>query len=205
MLWPDDHGRMWRVEIDTVANAACGVPYLQDANPPIPIPLKYVNCGKFGKVQLEYKAWKRDVLEREANIKDEIIVQARAMYAEKAQDAIDNPPPALMRQIGVRPIPLEFIMAMEAGQSPWVLGVRRADGSLHPRPTWVTDELWTRYLDTRKTVYSDTDNALPTAELGEFADAPLVPAAPVERSPFADDPSPPETARASKARAKAGV
>ena len=202
MAWPDQHGRMWRVEIDTVPMAPVGIPYLENASPPIPIPNKYLNLGQFGKVIIEYGAWKRDILAREEEITQAIMVQARDMYGDKAQSAIDEPPPAILRIVGPRPIPIEFVMAMEAGRSPWVLGLRRADGSYHPKPSWVTPDLEERLKATQRRFAGGVNDTLPVAGLGQFADDPAedVAAPEVVDTPFVDEPAAPVTPSRKKQR-----
>lgn len=201
MQWLDQHGRAWQVEVDTVGMSAVGIPYLQSAIPPIDIPLKYVNAGQFGKITIEYAAWKRDILAREEEITAGIAHHAQNLYGERASEAIERPTPAILRIVGPRPIPIEFVMAMEAGRSPWVLGLRREDGSLYPKPAWVTEELEERLKASRRRFLGGTNDALPVAGLDEFADdpAPAVEAA-EEDTPFADDPLPPVAAKRPRGR-----
>lgn len=205
MQWPDQHGRMWQVEIDTVPMAAVGVPYLLSASPPIPVPSKYINLGKFGKVTIEYGAWKRDILAREEEITQSIMVHARDMYGEKAQEAIDKPTAAILRIVGPRPIPVEFVMAMEAGRSPWVLGLRQANGDYYPKPAWVTPELEERLKATQRRLSGGAHDGLPVAGLLDFTDEPLdvAPVVVEEDTPFADAPLPPSPSRKGRTKVAA--
>lgn len=174
-IWTDQHGREWHCEIDISSQKPVSIPTPTNGfRQPIPTPEKYIkpHPKNFGRFVIDYPQWKMDILERDSEYTRSMIGLAEAMFGEKAPDALKAPPPSLMNKLGSRPLPVEFVMAMEAGNK-WALGLRKPDGSLYPKPAWVTEELERRWRAATRTVWGAGDafgEGLPVAAKGQFYD-----------------------------------
>ena len=196
----DQHGREYSAEIDTEALAPVGPIMPRNFKQPVPTPTKYLdpNPNRMNEVRVNYAAWKRDIAAGEYARTLKMRKLAEEMYGSQFGKAMQDPPPELLAKVGPGPLPMEFVLAMESGQSKWALGFRKPDGSYYPKPSWVTPDLETRMLNALRQVWSYDESfagALPTAEPGQFADDDEVEAdeAPVAVAAFADEPDEPVT------------
>lgn len=174
-LWTDQHGREWHCEIDISSQRPVSIPTPTGGfKPPIATPEKYLkpHPKSFGRFVIDYAQWKMDLMERESERTRTLIGLAEAMFGEKAPSALEAPPPSLLNKVGAGPLPIEFVMAMEAGNK-WALGLRRTDGTLYPQPSWVTADLLRRWKAATRTVWSQNDaygEGIPTATKNQFYD-----------------------------------
>ena len=171
----DQHGREYSAEIDTDALAPVGPIMPRNFKQPVPTPSKYIKPipGRLNEIKIDYEAWKRDVAAGEYVRTLKMRKLAEDMYGSQFGNAMKDPPPELLAKVGPGPIPIEFVLAMESGQSKWALGLRKADGSYYPKPKWVTPELEDRLLASLKQVWSGEEaflGGLPSANPGQFVD-----------------------------------
>lgn len=173
----DQHGREYAVEMDIRTMGTVGPITPRNFRQPIPTPAKYLAPvkGQLGRVHIDYDTWKRDILLSEGSRATKLRTLAEKMYGNAFAQVLKDPPGELLYKLGAGPVPIEFIMAMESGQSPWALGLRRPNGQPYPKPKWVTPDLEARMNAALHTVWSGFDGAdsLPVAEAGQFADDPV--------------------------------
>lgn len=157
MLWKDQHGRTWEMEVDPRTMSWTAPPILKDCRPPIPGAQHYlehvVNEYKepvMGQCYVNYPRWRKDILQRLLEWEDGLREVAKKMYPNSFGDALRDPPRDLLVEVGPGPIPVEFIEAMEAGNS-WALGKTQPNGQPFPRPRWVTESMLDRASALRRT------------------------------------------------------
>lgn len=170
----DQHGRQYDAELDKDTLMPVGLPTPRGFRQPVPTPSKYLNPVKdrVGELYIDYDSWKRDLLAAEQARTIRLRQLAEKSYGSAAPKMLEDPPGDLLYKLGHGPVPIEFVLAMESGQSKWALGLRRADGSFYPTPKWATDELMRRKNLALSQAWNSTgpDAGLPVARDGEFAD-----------------------------------
>ncbi len=174
-FFTDQHGREYVAEVDKETLAPVGMIVPRNFKQPVPTPSKYLNPvkGRMGVVRIDYDGWKRDLLAASNAYTRKLNKEAQDLYGAAFATMLDKNPPELLARVGSGPLPIEFVLAMEAGKSPWALGLRKADGGYYPKPKWVTPGLEARMLDALKTVWSADEafsGALPVAAAGQFED-----------------------------------
>jgi hypothetical protein len=169
MLWEDQHGRKWEVEIDPAGMSWTAPPFLK-SDRPIPGAQHYLEHVKneygeptMGKLYVNYPKWRRDLQQRLGEWEDSLRETAKKMFPNSFGEVLRDPPRDLLVEVGPGPLPVEFVEAMEAGNS-WALGRRKADGTFHPRPKWVTESMLDRATALRRT----TGYRLGTGRPAEF-------------------------------------
>lgn len=174
----DQHGREYSAEMDKRTMSPVGPITPRNFRQPIPTPAKYIAPvkGQLGMIQIDYDGWKRDILLAEGSRVTKLRDLAEKMYGNAFATVLKDPPGELLHKLGAGPLPIEFVMAMEAGRSPWALGIFRANGQPYPKPQWLTAELEARMNSALNTVWNSFDSAtaaLPVAQPGEFTDDPF--------------------------------
>lgn len=188
----DQHGREYHCEVDKDTMGYVGIPTPKNFRSPIPIPNKHFKQvkGELGRFYIDYNGWKRDILTAEAGRTVRMRQLAEKMYGNAFSTVLKDPPGDLLYKLGAGPLPIEFVMAMEAGKSPWALGLRRADGSYYPVPKWVTPDLKSRMDEALHSVWSGDagiGNDLPVALEGQFEDEPVADEPVVAETIFQDE------------------
>ena len=147
MVFKDQYGREYDVEVDVKTKSWVAAPILRDARPPVDLPQNMLEPvvdkkGRvlFGQIYANYPKYRRAVLERRNEWLDTVAFVAKQMYPNNYGEMIANPTRALLLEVGPGPVALELLEAAEAGH-PWALGKRREDGSFHPRPKWATQDM----------------------------------------------------------------
>jgi hypothetical protein len=173
----DQHGREYTAEMDIRTMGTVGPITPRNFRQPIPTPAQYLAPVKdqLGVVRIDYDKWKRDLMMAEGARITKLRGLAEKMYGNAFATVLKDPPGELLFKLGAGPLPVEFVMAMEAGKSPWALGLRRPNGQPYPKPSWVTKELEARMAAALNTVWSGFDSAteLPVAAEGQFEDEPV--------------------------------
>ncbi|MHB1310636.1 MAG: hypothetical protein ACYC3L_01375 [Gemmatimonadaceae bacterium] len=141
MLVTDQHGREWEGEFDLRTLTWVGPLHLRIADPPVDIPLKYVEPVKgpngrnvAGRVIVREERWLKDTLERLVEWRQDMTLRAKAMYPSNYGEMLKNPSRDLLVEVGPGPIHPDFIRAMMAGNK-WALGLT------NKKPSWVTDAM----------------------------------------------------------------
>lgn len=205
MIFVDQHGRKYSVEIDKEAMAPVSPLSPHDFKQPVPTPPKYLKIfpERLGYTEVDYQTWKRDLLAAGMARTTKMRKLAEDMYGAAFGKMMENPPPELLAKVGPGPIPIEFVLAMEAGKSPWALGLRKPGGGYYPKPKWVTPSLEEQLLSALRTTWSGDDANwadLPVAQPGQFEDDEVLDApieAAVEAPAFVDEEEVVEFARPS--------
>lgn len=173
----DQHGREYSCEMDKETMNPVGIPTPRNFRQPVPTPSKYLNPvkGRLGQLFVNYTEWKRDILAAEQARTIRLRQLAEKTYGNAAPKMLEDPPGDLLYKLGHGPIPIEFVMAMEAGKSPWALGLRRPDGRYYPKPKWVTEDLEKRKDLALSQAWSGEGMGgdLPMAAPGQFEDEPV--------------------------------
>lgn len=200
----DQHGREYQVEIDRDSMAPCG-PILPHGGwrQPIPTPSQYLKPDpkRFGKLFVDYPSWKRDLILAKNAYVTKMRHVAEKTYGSAFAQALQNPPGELIDKMGAGPLPVELVLAMENGKSPWALGLRRADKSFYPEPKWLTPELKAQWQAATHTIwhaFGGMQGNLPEAGrdgFGEFDDDATDDTAPAAAAtaPFVFEMDEPET------------
>ena len=170
----DQHEREYSCEMDKETMNPVGIPTPRNFRQPVPTPSKYLNPvkGRLGRLYINYTEWKRDILAAEQARTIRLREMAEKTYGNAAPKMLEDPPGDLLYKLGHGPVPIEFVLAMESGQSKWALGLRKPDGSYYKTPGWVTEDLQKRKDLALSQVWSGEGlaGALPMAKDGQFAD-----------------------------------
>lgn len=141
MLVTDQHGREWEGHFDLRTLTWISALHLTQADPPVDIPPKYVEPVRgqngrnvAGRVQINYKAWLRDLGDRVSEWNDALLTTAKRMYPNNYGEMVQKPTRELLVEAGPGPIDPRFVEAMIAGNK-WALGLTTK------QPPWVTDEM----------------------------------------------------------------
>ena len=125
MKYTDQHGRRWGAPIDVKSMAPTG-PWrpIEPSRVPLMPPMKFIRIvpdAGFDVVRIDYEGWKREL--REAHTLWERLLRENAYqkYGDKAGEAIQTRPPALMQLVGPEPPAVEPVILAERGQR-WLLG-----------------------------------------------------------------------------------
>lgn len=172
----DIHGRIWNCQfhVDDEKSGNAGTPMLDGQySPPIDIPLKYLkhtNPDDPFLQPIDFAQWKMDWRERMRTWRERLAMIAKAMYPNDWGAHVASPTPQMIEEAGARPIPLQFIEAIEVGNK-WALGTPKPDGTYYPRPSWATDELWGQYMLLRQSFWLvDGDKAFPEPTPDQYPD-----------------------------------
>lgn len=177
---PDQHGRLWEVTIDKESFVHCTIPIPRFRAPMLPPP-EFVtsNPERPGRVRIDYRAW------AEARLSANREWEARELQLRRVEpDAV-----ARAQVLGIRPEAPEFVEAARLGESRWILGIRKPDGTEYPVPSWAKD-LGLDRLTPRPTAPRDL-KAERRALRGRYRDeeeGAAAPVPPVDDADLADDP-----------------
>jgi hypothetical protein len=169
-MFHDQHGRQWLAIVDTRTKpylAPCVEPWAQFAAPIMPYGTLLVpDPTQLGRLNINYARWEEEAVAAERAYLAQLEQTANVMYGEKATDAITKKDPRLMAAMGPAPVSPVFIRAAASGQSKWVLGLTKDDGSAYPTPPWA-DPLLETLPQFRKQV---TQQELAAMEFGDVED-----------------------------------
>lgn len=134
--WTDQHGRKWLSTVDLKDPSASPASPLEpcgatvNAKPwkaPLVPPAKYLseNRAEYGTLLIDYDRWLADERQYQADWSASADMYARGMA--QGDDSlyarlIANPTPALLRELGPRPVGEKYVLACMAGD-PWALGL----------------------------------------------------------------------------------
>lgn len=166
----DQHGRKWGCSISTETLDPCTPLTPADFRTPHPYltpPAKYLKMsGVFGEIRVAYDQWLTDVSEARREWEAFFRECAITMYKGAAVAMMQAKDADLMKMAGPAPMSPEFILAMKSGESKWVLGITRPDGTRYPMPRWAQD-----VMDTLVIVETwDGGTVDTTVEAGKYAD-----------------------------------
>lgn len=166
----DQHGRKWSCAISTETLHPCSPLIPADFRTPHPYltpPAKYLQIGTaFGEIVIAYDAWLTDVSEARREWDNWLRECAILMYKGAAVAMMQAQDADLLKMAGPAPMSPEFIKAMKSGESRWVLGLRRADGTKPATPSWAHAILHTlQIVETWDGGYVDT-----SVQAGRYAD-----------------------------------
>lgn len=135
--WDDQHGRVWGGLLDKEQGHPAGLLQPVGFTPPYPIPPTVIepHPKRQGQVVINYPKWKAEMRRSHRAYQERLTEIAKKLYPNSAGEAMRNPDPMLRAEAGVRPFPVEFIEAQEAGNK-WALGIRKPDGTRYAKPGW---------------------------------------------------------------------
>ena len=139
--WGDQHGRDWACAVDDRSGHPIGMLTPNGWTPPIPQlspPQKYLvpHPAKFsGRITVDYPRWISDTADAGRQYAQWIVEVAKKNYPADAALQIEQRNPFLMSLAGAPPQAVQLIKAMAAG-NPWVLGLRKPDGTPYAQPEW---------------------------------------------------------------------
>ena len=146
VIWPDQHGRMLTFTIDDTSGHPVGMVGPYGWAPPTPQlfpPQKYLqpDGGKFaGRIRIDYDTWLVDLHDAGRQFGQWVREVARKQFPSGAAEAIATKHPLLMAEAGQAPPHPDIVRAMKAG-NPWVLGLKKPDGSAYAMPEWAVSLL----------------------------------------------------------------
>lgn len=143
----DQHQRPWEAVVDSRDRA---LTWSAPLRPMFSLPSKklmpppnFLKPDGLGRLRVDYDGWMQQVHGANEDWNTELMKICQAQNPNAALDTFKNPPAEILRLIGARPMPLEFIKAMKAGNN-WVLG--KSDRE----PEWLNDKL-RQWLGTART------------------------------------------------------
>jgi hypothetical protein len=148
MRFTDQHGRKWFGSIEIRSGYPIRVtPQFES---PLRVPPRYMayDPNEPNLITIDYERWVSDLEAAHQRWEDQLRKGAIKFYAEKAPEAIKNPPAVLLDAVGTKPQPVEPILAALSGNK-WVLGLspnkpQWADtyfATPAPRPETFADEM----------------------------------------------------------------
>lgn len=143
----DQHGREWGANIELKTGDPTGTIDPKFKAPIYP-PARYLKVDsrrEYGRVTIDYTGWAGMLRRAWTHWNTQLQKKARQMYDAAAAEKLENPPPALLAEVGISPEPIEPVLAAEHGD-PWVLGLTTerppwADLFFPERPKKAADEL----------------------------------------------------------------
>jgi hypothetical protein len=133
-MFTDQHGRSWYAVIELATGDPCG-PLDARFDAPLKVPQKYIKTTKeHGKLHINYDGWIADIRRANEDYDKQFRAHAIRMFGDKAADAIDNPPPALLDAAGPRPNAWQPVDAAKKGNK-WVLGLVPSSA----KPPWAKE------------------------------------------------------------------
>lgn len=122
-VFHDQHEREWGADCEKETNHPCS-PLSPNFNAPLYPPSKYIVITDTvrARITIDYARWLDDLALAHDDYNREVYRVASNFYAEKAAEAVEKMPPALMMAVGAPPNPVEPVQAC-AANNPWMLGV----------------------------------------------------------------------------------
>lgn len=165
--WKDQHGRDWAGTMDRMSGMPIGelapVSGTKDGVRFGWRPQQYrgkdllpsIHYMKFdeerlGQFTIDYERWKEDLEQAHRHWHEQAENTANAMYGDMAGKALANPPRALATLVGPKPMAVELVEAMIAGNR-WILGLSDV------RPDWA-DELLPKEEAPVRSRYADPED-----------------------------------------------
>ena len=122
-IFRDQHGREYQAVCEQRTGHPTG-PLSPTFRAPLHTPKKYIYISDTPRALLyiHYEGWLADLTRAHEDYEVELYTAASAMYADKAAEAVADPPKALIMRVGKGPRPLAPVQAAAAGNK-WVLGM----------------------------------------------------------------------------------
>jgi len=125
-IFRDQHGREYGADVEKSTNHPCGPVSPRFRAPMYPPEYYMVIVDTIRSLlHIDYERWLSDLARAHEDYATEMFTAAVDMYADKAADAVDKKPRALLMRVGPPPMAMEPIQAM-AAENPWMLGRRGA-------------------------------------------------------------------------------
>lgn len=166
-IFTDQWGREWGANCEKKTQHPCG-PYAARFRAPLMPSAKYIVIVDTirAKVVIDTRRWIQDLIDLHNAYWEEVEVHAREIAGVRAPTlySIENGTvePQVARLVGKRPMPIEVIQAMRAG-NPWILGLRKPDGTEYAKPAAAPRDF---FPDAEQLLASD-----PLREYDPWADA----------------------------------
>lgn len=138
----DQHGRQYATVIEIRTGHPITISPLFRA--PLMPPDKFIRMRRPGeqapgwanpycKLVVDYDAWAAELEQTHAAYERKKQQLATRIGGSRAVEEYRNPSPMLLQELGPPPQPVEPVLAAKEGH-PWLLGLRRPDGSAYPKP-----------------------------------------------------------------------
>jgi hypothetical protein len=139
-IFKDQHGREWAAVKDVYTDAPIGplspygwTPVQYKGRDLVPDNSVMVfDDARSGVFTIDYAKWRQAIEGALAMWTQTAGSYAASMYGDKAMDALNDPPPALLNILGPKPMPLDLIDAQAEGNR-WILGFDV------PKPKWAEE------------------------------------------------------------------
>lgn len=143
MRFTDQHGRRYTAVVSNKTLDPCGAMTPDGWSAPLPTmvpPTKYFtfDAAEVGRTVIDYDRWILDIGRAEKDYGVWVLERAKMEYGAAALQKIESRDHGLRMLCGPPPQSSEYIKAMKAG-NPWVLGLRKPDGSAYRRPSWAEE------------------------------------------------------------------
>lgn len=140
----DQHGRTYSTMVDKETGDPAAPLTPVSFRAPFPAlypPAKYQTFPRdqMGVMVIDYDQWIVDLSDAWKGYREELLFWARKEFGGAAIRAVEEGHPKLRELAGPPPASVEFVRAMKAGVSKWVLGIAKPDGSRYPMPPWAAD------------------------------------------------------------------
>lgn len=158
-IYTDQHGRPWGAAIENKTGDPCG-PLEPQFSAPLRPNDKYIDVNsRLRQIVIRYADMILDIESAEAEWTRTLRDYARINYGEKAHEAIENPPPALLDLVGPKPNGLGPREPWEAAMqgNNWILGLTDA------KPQWA-EEFFPEVEVKREARVLEITNTYPDAE-----------------------------------------
>lgn len=140
MIYRDQHGRAWSGMASLSGDFSlhpCSpiAPYGWTAIAPALVPIQedMVFGAMPGTFQIDYDRWISRAAVDTARYEEHLRDRAQALFPSSPADAIARRDPLLMQAAGRAPMHVDFVRAMSRG-NPWVLGIKKPDGTSYLPP-----------------------------------------------------------------------
>lgn len=125
----DQHGRLWSGPVEMKTGHFCAQPTAEGWTAPLMPEGPYVKIKPFTAelaIEIDYTGWISDLRAAHREWDQNLQRFAQAMYGDAMAQQIETPSPALLREAGPKPFPLEPVIAASQGNL-WILGFSKED------------------------------------------------------------------------------
>lgn len=178
-IWKDQHGREWGGTMERMSGMPIGelIPINGTLNgqPFGWWPRKYLgkdlipslhymkfDDDRLGVFAIDYERWKADLVQAHQHWHEQSEGVAYSLYKDMAGEALKDPPRELAALVGPKPMPVDLVDAMIAGNS-WILGLS------DKRPDWA-DELLPKAVAAGRSRFADVEDEPELATAGRAKD-----------------------------------
>lgn len=166
-VFRDQHGRKWGADIEDRTGHPCGQLVPRDGwgtTAPLVPPQKYlvVTDTAAGEITIQYGRWIEDEERALREYNEEAYRVALDKFGDKADEAITEKHPGLLRVVGPPPLPVQRVKAARAGNR-WVLGLPNpTTGEPEPKPQWA-EEYFPVFVQPAVAEFPNADEEFPDA------------------------------------------